>query len=333
MGRLAAAILFCLLGTVLHAADTGWTLARSPHFEVYSHAGGREAREVLVWFERLRGFFEDQTGIKVDARLPLRILVFSSTEEYAPFRPSPTADAYFATSSNADYVVLPTPDADRLSAHEYWHFVAHKGGLRLPLWLNEGLAEFFSTVQLEAKGGRMGVAPPLHISLLRFHSWIGLPALLAATPGSHILRERETAGVFYAESWALTHMLKLSPAYARRFPELMNRLNGGMPSQQALEATYGRSADAIGNDLRGWFLKGRSAPVPAARSEIAPMDLSQASSSAIRSLLNAIRSTADLPDQAEAREPTPGNAGSLIAAQSPAFASGMRISWSLYCSW
>lgn len=95
MCRLWRATIVCLFGGLLPAADTGWTLARSAHFEVYSHAGGREARQVLVWFERLRGFLEQQTGVNLDSRLPLRILVFASKQEYAPFRPSPTADAYF----------------------------------------------------------------------------------------------------------------------------------------------------------------------------------------------------------------------------------------------
>lgn len=189
MCRSWKAIVFYLFGGLLPAADTGWTLARTPHFEVYSHAGGSEARQVLVWFERLRGFFEQQTGVNVDSRLPLRILVFSSKQEYAPFRPSPTADAYFGTSSSGDYIVLPSADVDRLSAHEYWHFVARAGALRLPLWLSEGLAEFYSTVKLEARGGRVGAAPPLHLVSLRDRYWMRLPALLSVTVKSHLLRD------------------------------------------------------------------------------------------------------------------------------------------------
>ena len=306
MCRPWTAIMFYLFGGLLPAADTGWTLARTPHFEVYSHAGGREARQVLVWFERLRGFLEQQTGVNVDSRLPLRILVFGSKQEYAPFRPSPTADAYFGTSSGRDYIVLPSADVDRLAAHEYWHFVARAGALRLPLWLSEGLAEFYSTVQLESRGGRMGVAPPLHLSSLRHDYWIRLPALLSVTVDSHLLRERETAGVFYAESWALAHMLKLSPAYAARFNELMERITSGMPSQQAIEATYGRSAGAVATDLRDWFLKGRTAPVaPMTTPDQASIDLSEVPSSTAQALLTAIRSMADVPDQAEVRMPEP----------------------------
>ena len=307
MCRSWKAIVFYLFGGMLPAADTGWTLARTPHFEVYSHAGDREARQVVVWFERLRGFFEQQTGVNVDSRLPVRILVFGSKEEYAPFRPSPTADAYFATSSGGDYIVLPSADVDRLAAHEYWHFVARAGGLRLPLWLSEGLAEFYSTVKLEARGGRMGVAPPLHLSSLRDHYWIRLPALLSVTADSRLLRERETAGVFYAESWALAHMLKVSPAYSAHFNSLMERIISGMPSQQALEATYGRSADAVANDLRDWFSKGRSAPVaPTPAPEQVSIVLSEVPSSSVRALLTAIRSTADVPNQAEVRISEPG---------------------------
>ena len=155
----------------------------------------------------------------------------------------------------------------------------------------------------------MGVAPPLHLSSLRHDYWIRLPALLSVTVDSHLLRERETAGVFYGESWALAHMLKLSPAYAARFNELMERITSGMPSQQAIEATYGRSAGAVATDLRDWFLKGRSAPVaPITTPDQASIDLSEVPSSTAQALLTAIRSMADVPDQAEVRMPEPARA-------------------------
>ena len=298
MDRFSAATALFLMTGALKGSDEGWILARSPHFEVFSHAGGGEARQVLLWFERLHGFFDRQTGINVDRRLPLRVLVFSSIQEYAPFRRNRATEAYYATNDNGDYIILPYPDSDRLAAHEYWHFVAHTGALRLPFWLNEGLAEFYSTVRLEARGERIGVALGLHLSALRHDPWIRLPALLELADNSPALRERETAGMFYAESWALTHMLKLSPAYAPRFPQLLERLASGMLSVQALEAVYARQVNSIADDLRAWFLKDRSTLVsPLATSDPLSVDLSEVPSATVRSLLATILSTAKMPNQ------------------------------------
>jgi hypothetical protein len=196
MNRVSALMAFFMMVGALKGSDAEWILARSSHFEVYSHAGAGEARQVLLWFERLYGFFKQQTRVDVDRRLPLRILIFSSIQEYGPFRRNAAAEAYYAANDHGDYIILPGPDADRLAAHEYWHFVAHTGALRLPLWLNEGLAEFYSTVRLEAKGGRIGTSPYLHMASLRNRFWIRLPSVLTTADNSPLLREHETAAMF-----------------------------------------------------------------------------------------------------------------------------------------
>lgn len=293
MVRFVTAAVVCLLSSALSASETGWILARNSHFEVYCHSGSGDAREVLRWFEGLHSFFEEQSKINVDSRLPLRVVVFSSVQEYIPYRPNPTADAYYTFGSGGDFIVLPF-DADRFAAHEYWHFVAQAGGMRLPLWLNEGLAEFYSTVHLDARGGRMGATPARHLGSLRHEGWINLPVLLAATADSRLLHERETSGMFYAESWALTHLLKVSPAYAPRFPELLEHLAAGMPSARALEATYGRPVSAIASDLRDWYAKGRTAALPAAEPlDASSIEVSHVSPEAMATVLASLRSAVE----------------------------------------
>jgi hypothetical protein len=58
-------------------AQTRWSVARSEHFEVYSQAGGRDARAALAWFEQLRGFLA-QAGFQVDGDAPVRVVGFRS---------------------------------------------------------------------------------------------------------------------------------------------------------------------------------------------------------------------------------------------------------------
>jgi Flp pilus assembly protein TadD len=297
MRRLAVIAVLPLLEGMLAFAGTGWTLARSAHFEVYAHSGG-DARHVAAWFERLRVFFEQQTGINADRRLPLRIVAFGSIEEYSPFRRNPTADAYYAVNDDGDFIVLPDPNDDQLAAHEYWHFVSHTANLRLPLWLNEGLAEFFSTVHWDDRGGRVGAAPPSHVSLLRQSSWIGLPALLSMGSDAAALEERSTAAVFYAESWALSYMLQVSPSYAAQFPQLVERLKSGMESRQALESVYGRGIELIAKDLRAWFAKDRYVPVDLVRADSMPVVANDVPSSKVRLLLARILMNGGREEQA-----------------------------------
>ncbi len=283
-------------------AQTPWSLARNPRFEVYSQAGGDNARQVLWWFERLHAFFEQQTGIRVDSRLPLRVLVFRSPTDYDLYRPRPTADSFYTATESRDYIVLSNPQAGSLAAHEYWHFVEHTGELRMPPWLNEGMAEFFSTIRLDDLGGRMGARPPGHTRVLRTRAWIPLPTLLNLPADSPLREERYASEMFYAESWALAHMLMLAPDYAPRVRELLNRIASGNPSSQALESVYGKPLDNIARDLRGWIETGRWAPVwvSAGTGTAASAELSEAPLLSVRLLLADVMTSEQKPDRAEA---------------------------------
>src|SRR5437763_13591358 len=68
--------LFATLRLHLQAAPSStWTLVRSSHFEVYSQAGGENARAALSWIERLSSLFE-QNGIKAGERALVSVIGF-----------------------------------------------------------------------------------------------------------------------------------------------------------------------------------------------------------------------------------------------------------------
>ena len=59
----------------------------------------------------------------------------------------------------------------------------------------------------------------LHV--LRSEPWIPLATLLAVDHSSPYYNEKSHAGMFYAESWALVHMLNLDPAYRPQLKTLV----------------------------------------------------------------------------------------------------------------
>lgn len=69
-----------------------WILATTKHFELYSQAGESTAGSALLWFEQLRTFFQQQTGLDLDTRPPVRIIAFRSESEYRPYRLRSTSD-------------------------------------------------------------------------------------------------------------------------------------------------------------------------------------------------------------------------------------------------
>ena len=241
-----------------------WTLERSQHFEIYSQANDRDTRAALVWFEQLRALFRAQIGPSLDRLPPVRVIAFRSIKAYAPYRLRPTSDAYFAGMGSRNYIVMPKlgPAEFPIAAHEYTHLVLHATGLRVPLWFNEGLAELFSTVRIEERASSVGADLPARANTLRRNAWIPLFRLLTMSRESSSTADRHTVDLFYAESWALTDLLVLSPEYAPRFNALLSALGSGVPSARAVTQVYGKSLDLVARDMRVWIDGHTSSSMP-----------------------------------------------------------------------
>jgi tetratricopeptide (TPR) repeat protein len=63
--------------------------------------------------------------------------------------------------------------------------------------------------------------------------------------------------MFYAESWALTHMLQLSPEYKQSFGNFFEQIEKGVASQTALESATGKPVAKIQADLAA-YMRGNS---------------------------------------------------------------------------
>ena len=155
-------------------------------------------------------------------------------------------------TESQDYIVLPSPGAQDfgLAAHEYTHLVLHASKLRLPLWLSEGLAEFFSSVHLRERGSEVGSELPMRAETLRRHTWLPLSQLISLDTRSPVLQTREGAAIFYAESWALARLLISSGAYGPHFREFITTIGAGGTASDAIAKTYGKSLDTVLADLR-----------------------------------------------------------------------------------
>lgn len=240
-------------------------LASSSHFEVYAQAGPASARSLALDFERLRAYFLQQTGLKLDNRPPVRVIAFRSRAEYLPYRLQPATDAYYVGADSRDTIVMTAPaDGDlRVAAHEYAHFVLHANGLELPSWLNEGLSELFSTVRLNGPDRRDHQERPPRAATLRNRTWMPLSELVTLPADSPFRQQPGSVDLFYAECWALADMLANSPHYRSRFPDLVSALSSShQASDHALAVIYGKPLDAIAADLRVWVEARRITPTP-----------------------------------------------------------------------
>ena len=120
---------------------------------------------------------------------------------------------------------------------------------KLPLWLNEGWADVYSS--LAPKGDKALVGSPLpgHFQTLLTTKWLALDVLASVDHNSPLYNERNKAGIFYAESWLLVHMLYLSPGYRANFSKLLLAISSGQDMAQACQSVYGKGLKEIASDL------------------------------------------------------------------------------------
>lgn len=252
-----AALLACAL--LASGASPAWLRLRSPHFELVTDGGDKAGRALLEALEQVRDVFREPGGSSKGSPLPVRVYLFTSASEYRQYQPSAPVKGFYQGGPDANYIVLLATGAEtrRIAFHEYVHLVLNHSSVRLPQWLEEGVAEFYST--LEARRGKLVVGRPVqsHVRLLAGAEWLDAATLAAVTRRSPLLDEAARAGIFYAESWALVHMLNFSEPYRAHLPEYAALLADGEPAVPAFEKAFGKTLRQALDDLRAYLAGGR----------------------------------------------------------------------------
>jgi hypothetical protein len=161
----------------------------------------------------------------------------------------------------------------------------------------------YSTIRPIGGKTALGDLIPGHVLALQQEKWLSLEALTGVDEKSPVYNEKKRAGVFYAESWALVHMLYLSREYKAMFPEFVNALLKGKTFDEAAQAVYGRTAAQVYADLKSYLTRnqlfGVLFPVKLTKSEeeaeVSPV--TQFDSELVQADLLA---TINKPDQAQA---------------------------------
>jgi tetratricopeptide (TPR) repeat protein len=232
-----------------------WTRLASPNFELYTTGGEKRGRETIRYFEQVRDFFLLASPLEGTRESPLRIVEFEDSADFNRFRPNEAAIAFFLAGPEREYIVMSDAAVkdEHAAIHEYMHVVIRHSGLKLPLWLNEGWAEVFSSLRPMGKEMAVGDLLPGRMKTLDKEKWLDFDALVAVDKQSPSYNEASRAGIFYAESWALVHMLFLAPEYKDNFAKFVMALHNGKSAADACQAAFGRSSAQVFADLRTYF--------------------------------------------------------------------------------
>jgi tetratricopeptide (TPR) repeat protein len=196
-----------------------WIEVRSPHFSVVSNSNEKQARRVADQFERMRSVFHTLfPQISIDTLGSITVLAIKDEKDFRALEPAEylakgqlKLGGLFLRGPDKNYVLLRL-DAEgehpyAVVYHEYTHFLLSKSDW-MPLWLNEGLAEFYQNTDIRDKDVALGQPSPQNLTLLITNRLMPLATLLAVDHSSPYYHEENKGSIFYAESWALTHYLE-----------------------------------------------------------------------------------------------------------------------------
>jgi len=204
MEAMRALILLGLLPGLLAAEDHWVKLAAGP-FEVYTDAGAREGREMLVRFEEFRHAVAETLGTP-DATTPepVRIVVFKSAKGWS--LPAPMAEGRGCYG-------IALAEKESVSAEAYaalTRLLIESGTGRMPAAFERGMEEFFSTFDTSGIRVTVGAPPPR-------------PDL----------------------DWARVHLLVVDPAYSGKLPVLLFNLRQGVVEDAAYRNAFGETQAAV----------------------------------------------------------------------------------------
>lgn len=220
-----------LLAAFASAADKSpWIEVRSANFIVTGNAGAKQTRRIAGQFEQIRAVFKSALKMKVDPGKPVIVLALKDEEsmralipEYWATKGSVHPAGVFFAGTDKHYVILrtdsPGENPFQVLYHEYVHMLVDLNYRSLPLWLNEGLADFYGNSVLGEKEVGLGRPSASALRVLNSVKPMPLALLLTVDHGSPFYNEADKANVFYAESWALVHYLELG---RRDRPGLLN---------------------------------------------------------------------------------------------------------------
>jgi tetratricopeptide (TPR) repeat protein len=251
-----AALILIAAAIPAFAADQ-WTRITTPNFELYTTAGEKRGKETVRRFEQVREFFLKASPVRVASDFPVRIVEFETEEQYRPFVPAESlaSSAYFLSTPARDYIVLGNQAAvnDSIAIHEYMHLIIRHSGLKIPIWLNEGWADVYSTLRPMGKETAVGDLIEERMNSLKSDKWLSFDELTSTDSKSPNYHEASRVGIFYAESWALAHMLYLSPEYKDNFGKFVMALHRGSSAAEAVRIAYDRTPDMVYHDLQAYL--------------------------------------------------------------------------------
>lgn len=249
------------------APQKNWKRLQTPNFELLGNTGDGDLRAVADRLEQ----FRDAMALLFTSLRPstnrIRVLVFRNHRAYDPFKPRyegkpANVGGYFLDGEDVSHITLTVENRDEnfgVIYHEYTHLLMADVG-SVPVWVSEGLAEYYSSFTTTPDGKQVQMGHPLSRHVLRLRDdFMPLATLVDVARDSAHYNERDKQGVFYAESWALIHYLLLGneQRYAPQASAFISALAAGSSLEKACLDTLKVTPAQLESELRSYVQRSR----------------------------------------------------------------------------
>jgi tetratricopeptide (TPR) repeat protein/Ni/Co efflux regulator RcnB len=264
---LIAAAAIPLLAQSRAASDklsSDWRRLSSDDIDVVGNASESELKRA---FDRIQSFrsvlHAILPGIRIRSSERTLVYVFrdyGSFERFAPRdgrgRRLAGVGGYFFSNADSNVLALPvfeTSEATYQTAfHEYTHYLIDKNNVSSPRWLNEGLADFYSTIEMDSKDKvTIGVVHAGRLRTLRSRSMPPVRRLLNGDSALRLFVGGDTE-LFYAHAWIFVHYMILGEDGRRgQLSKYLQLLRSSASNEEAASQAFG-SLEDLDRDLRAY---------------------------------------------------------------------------------
>ncbi len=257
---LLAALGLAVTAGAVPGAEGGWSRLDTSSFTFFSNADAETTRRYASELETFRSFVARTLGDgAVASPLPTQVYLFAESRGFQDFSLGEQNVGWFTSTRQANVIAVDTssPGGAEVAYHEFVHFVVENSTPAIPLWLNEGLAEFYSTLRMGREGLEIGHPLERHVDFLRRHRLIAFDDLFATNRQTEGYTEERRRGVFYAQSWAFVHYLLVGQRDLHvEVASFLGRLRDGDEAEDAYAQAFGTATVGLRRDLEHYVGRG-----------------------------------------------------------------------------
>jgi tetratricopeptide (TPR) repeat protein len=248
------------------AMSDSWRQIRTPDLIVMGNASDGQLKSALRELTGFRTVLSTVLpGIRLTSSVPTYMVVLRDFRTFERFQPrdargkrQANVGGYFSRLADANIMVFGATTAEGLEYqtvfHEYTHYIVERNvHTHAPMWLNEGLAEFYSTFRREYQGRTViGMPSGDRLRTIQGQTFMPLREVVAPRDLEEMWRWGNRISLFYSESWALVHyiLIQRRNPVPKPFDVYLATLAKAGSQDDAFRAAFGTDVDGMDKELR-----------------------------------------------------------------------------------